>query len=511
MPIYELEGPDGKIYEIEGPKGASLEQLVGVIKSEIGGEGMRGAVPTVPGAPKFVPDTAPVVKPRDYSFGDVTAEVTAPSRQMMSEGISSLYAPEAAPGTMARAGEGLAGLGKTILGGLGTLSSGAIGLGVEGASALTGALGYDIATQGGKFEPVTGRRKLANELNAMLMFAEPNPVTTGPATVRGLTKGTPQRAVKPALEARASEVVKKEADKLFAAPEIKGLKFKPEAGDDLIDKVTSAIEKDELFSPVQHTNVITSMRDIENTISQPLTYDRLRGLSSRLGSEADKAFRADNGTEATILRNMKKTVDEFMGAAPDTLLEKGNLPKAKEALTAAKETWKRKLKSETIETILNDIRLESADKDISAVAKAKFKTLAKNEDELKKFSPMERALIEDLAAGGPKSQQLFQAYGRLAPGTDRAILSGLYGLLLGGGVTTPAAVIGGGAMASRKLANRMAEQQVNRLYDSILRGEVLPPSVPVTTGERALGAASAAQKLRPGAIAAESNRNAMAR
>lgn len=451
------------------------------------------------------PETrAGVSPPRGYAFGDVTAEITAPSRQMLSEGLTTLYAPEAAPGTMARAGEGLAGLGKTVLGGLGTLTSGAVGLGVE-------ALPEALVTQGGRFDPVTGRRKLAQELNAMLMFAEPNPVTTGPATARGLTKGTPQRVVKPALEPRASEVVKEEANKLFKSPEIKGLKFKPEAGDDLIDRVTSTIEKDELFSPVQHTNVITSMRDVENTISQPLTYDRLRGLSSRLGSEADKAFRADNGTEATILRNMKKTVDEFMGSAPDTLLEKGNLPKAKEALTAAKETWKRTLKSETIETILNDIRLESADKDIAAVAKAKFKTLAKNEEELKKFSPAERALIEDIAAGGPNSQKLFQLYGRMAPGMDRAILSGIYGLLAGGGVAVPAAIVGGGAMASRKLANRMAEQQVNRLYDSILRGEVLPPSVPVTPGERVSGAASAAQKLQPGAIAAESNRNAMAR
>lgn len=504
MPVYKVKGPDGKVYRIKGPEGATVEQLAGVIKSQIGGEGMRGAVPTVEGAPKYVSDTGPVVKPREYSFGDVTAEVTAPSRQMMSEGISSLYAPEAAPGTLARAGEGLAGLGKTILGGLGTLSSGAIGLGVE-------ALPEAVVTQGGKFDPVTGRRKLANELNAMLMFAEPNPVTAGPATVRGLTKGTPQRVVKPALEARASEVVKKEADKLFASPEIKGLKFKPEAGDDLIDKVTSGIENDQLFSPVQHTKVITAMRDIENVTNQPLTYDRLRGLSSRLGSEADAAFAARNGTEGTILRNMKKTVDEFMGSAPDKLLEKGNLPKAKEALTAAKNTWKRTLKSETIETILNDIRLESADKDIASVAKAKFKTLAKNEDELKKFTPAERALIEDIAAGGPQSQKLFSLYGKMAPGMDRAILSGIYGLLAGGGVGVPAAVVGGGAMASRRLANRMAEQQVNRLYDSILRGEVLPPSVPVTTGERALGAASAAQKLRPGAIAAESNRNAMAR
>lgn len=469
--------------------------------------GVRGAIPIADGVVNAVPET-PIVKPRDYSFGDVTAEITAPSRQMMSEGISSLYAPEAAPGTLARAGEGLAALGKTALGGLGTLTSGAVGLGVEGASALTGAFGYDIATQGGKFDPVTGRRKLAQELNAMLMFAEPNPVTTGPATVRGVTKGTPQRTVKPALEARPSEVIKKEAQELFRAPEIKDLKFKPAAGDKLIDDVTTVIENDPLFSPVQHTKVIRSMRDIEKTIGQPLTYERLQGLSSRLGAAANET---KDATQATILGNMKRSVDEFMGSAPDTLLEAGNLPKAKETLLAAKETWRRKLKSETIEGILNDIRVESADKDISAVAKAKFQALAKNEDLLKKFSDEERALIEDLAAGGPNSQKLLQLYGRAAPGMDRAILSGIYGLLAGGGVTVPAAVVGGGAIASRKLANRMAEQQVNRLYDSILRGEVLPPSVPVTVGERGLNAAATIQKLQPGAIAAESNRNAMAR
>jgi hypothetical protein len=52
---------------------------------------------------------------------------------------------------------------------------------------------------------------------------------------------------------------------------------------------------------------------------------------------------------------------------------------------------------------------------------------------------------------------------------------------------------------------------VNRLYDSILRGEVLPPSVPITMGERGLGAAANVQRLRPGAVSAETNRNAMAR
>jgi hypothetical protein len=34
VPIYEIQGPDGKIYEIEGPEGATLDDLVGVINSQ---------------------------------------------------------------------------------------------------------------------------------------------------------------------------------------------------------------------------------------------------------------------------------------------------------------------------------------------------------------------------------------------------------------------------------------------------------------------------------------------
>lgn len=465
--------------------------------------GVRGAIPIANGVVNAVPET-PIVKPRDYSFGDVTAEITAPSRQMMSEGISSLYAPEAAPGTLARAGEGLAALGKTALGGLGTLTSGAIGLGVE-------ALPEAVVTQGGKFEPVTGRRKLAQELNEMLMFVEPNPVT-GPRTMaRGATKGTPQRVVKPALEERPSSAIRQEADTLFKSPEIKGLQFKPEAGDTLIDNVTSVIESDPKFSPVTHTEVIRQMRDVEDVISKPLTYDRLHGLSSRLGDAAEKAAANKDGTEATILRNMKKRVDGFMGDAPDALLQTGNLPAAKEALAKAKDTWRRKLKSEVIEPILNDIRLESVDKDISAVAKAKFKTLAKDTEELKRFSPEERALIEDIAAGGPMSQKLFQGAGKLAPSTSRGLLLGLYGILAGSGFSVPVAAVGGAAMAGRKLANKMATAQVNRLYDSVLRGEVLPNKMPVTKTERLSETTNRAQVLRAGAVADQENRNRMSR
>lgn len=208
---------------------------------------------------------------------------------------------------------------------------------------------------------------------------------------------------------------------------------------------------------------------------------------------------------------MKRRVDSFMGEAPDALIETGNLPEAKTALRSAKDAWIRKLKSEAVEDILNDIRLDSKDKDISAVVKSKFKALAKNEDEMARFSDEERALIEDLAAGGSTLQQILGGTGKLAPGATRGVLTGLYGLLTS--VTgIPAVVAAGGATAaSRNLANRMATAQLNRFYDSILRGEVLPANMPVTVGERGLNAAANIQKLQPGAVAAESNRNSMAR
>ena len=35
MPIYSVQGPDGRIYDVEGPAGASEEQIIAVVKQQI--------------------------------------------------------------------------------------------------------------------------------------------------------------------------------------------------------------------------------------------------------------------------------------------------------------------------------------------------------------------------------------------------------------------------------------------------------------------------------------------
>ena len=35
MPIYSVQGPDGRIYDVEGPEGASEAQIVAYVRQQI--------------------------------------------------------------------------------------------------------------------------------------------------------------------------------------------------------------------------------------------------------------------------------------------------------------------------------------------------------------------------------------------------------------------------------------------------------------------------------------------
>lgn len=152
MPVYKIKDPNGKVHRIKGPEGATMEQLVGVLKSQIGGEGMVAAVPTVPGAPKFISEAqSKATAPRDV---DLAARAMEPWQALAAQGLAEFEQP----GILNK----FIGAGKGVIGGIGQAVTG-------GAAATVEALPDEVVTLGGAipYAPDTARRRLLTDLYLM--------------------------------------------------------------------------------------------------------------------------------------------------------------------------------------------------------------------------------------------------------------------------------------------------------------------------------------------------------
>ena len=193
MPVYKIKSPDGKVHRIKGPEGATMEQLVGVLKSQIGGAGMVATVPTVEGAPKFVPEAqAKATGRRDV---DLVARAMAPSEALSSEG----YAEMAQPGILPK----ITGAGKVALGFGGEAISGAAATAIEAMPNWMVTLGGAIP-----YAPDTARRRLLSDLYLMGEAQAPKiPVGAAAVSSRNAMRGAPARGV-PMPEATEVSAIK---------------------------------------------------------------------------------------------------------------------------------------------------------------------------------------------------------------------------------------------------------------------------------------------------------------
>ena len=190
MPVYKIKGPDGKVHRIKGPEGATMEQLVGVLKSQIGGEGMVAAVPTVEGAPKFI--TAEAMKPTAPRDVDLAAKAMEPWKALAAEGLAEFEQP----GVVNK----FIGAGKGVLGGVGQAVTGAAGTAVE-------YLPDFLVSQGGKFAPDVGRRKLLADLYLMGEAQAPKiPVQGAVAATRNAMRGASARGAPASAAADVSAI-----------------------------------------------------------------------------------------------------------------------------------------------------------------------------------------------------------------------------------------------------------------------------------------------------------------
>jgi hypothetical protein len=154
-----------------------MEQLVGVLKSQIGGEGMAPTVPTVEGAPKFVPEAQ--TKAKGIRDVDLTEKAMTPWMNLAAEGLAEFEQP----GVVNK----FIGAGKGFVGGVGQMVAG-------GAAALAEALPDEVVTLGGAipYSPDTARRRLLTDLYLMGEAQAPKiPVGGAAIASRNAMRGVP--------------------------------------------------------------------------------------------------------------------------------------------------------------------------------------------------------------------------------------------------------------------------------------------------------------------------------
>jgi hypothetical protein len=209
MPIYEIEAPDGRIYEIEGPKGATLEQLVNVIR-----ENEQSETPTGP-EPDFIDQIEEMIKgvPSGIvGLGELAAlglisplgeESELEARQAIQETAAALRSPfEADPGSEEAVGRkfgealgSFVGLGATTL---------IPGVGIPAAVALAGGAGAGEASERARAAGASAEERATSAaLGTVVGLSELIPINVLGRLRRGLgdegLKGIMQRVKRAAV------------------------------------------------------------------------------------------------------------------------------------------------------------------------------------------------------------------------------------------------------------------------------------------------------------------------
>jgi hypothetical protein len=174
MPIYEIQGPDGRLYEIEGPEGATREQIIQAVLANMP---QPTPEPTLGGQVKEFVKGIPAGFVGTFGTAAEGAAALLPERAEQAvvgavrRGVSALT-PEAAPGyedTVGRKlGQAVGSVGSFIVpGGAATLGARALGAGAAGQTAarlgtvgvLGGAAGAGEARQRAEVEGATPEEK----------------------------------------------------------------------------------------------------------------------------------------------------------------------------------------------------------------------------------------------------------------------------------------------------------------------------------------------------------------
>jgi hypothetical protein len=239
-----------------------------------------------------------------------------------------------------------------------------------------------------------------------------------------------------------------------------GINIAPASFHNLKNRIGAILTKEGL-DPTLHPSTTAAFKRIAETKGE-LSLEQLETLR-KIGNDAKGSQAADSRLASILVDE----IDDYVARLGKQDVTKGD-PKAAAALKEARDLYSRKKKAEEINTLIERARLSAPNFSASGMENAlrtEFRSLAKNEKRMRRFTPEERAAIKKVATGG-KVENALRMIGKMAP---MGPVSGMFGIL------TSAAVPGGAALplaglAGRYAATRMTTRNALRAEETMRRG-----------------------------------------
>ena len=522
MPIYEIQGPDGKIYEIEGPEDATLDDLVGVIDSQTAapaapdnslqqwtGVATRALLPygvaagagAAAGAPfggvGAVPGAAGGVLA--LGLGDIGTGIYnlaatpfgAPRATLPSEAIRQLYETAGGPGTRQPATTPQrifsAGL-EAATGAGGTAAA----LNRLAPLARQGTLGRNVMTEMGRGAraQTAGGAGAGGLTQTAIEGGETDPMKLFLVSLVGGVGGTVAggRTPRPLL---TGEDVRDQARQFYQRMEREGVFFSPQAADDLANRLEDTLVnlRGATIAREYRTAIEEQILNLRNRNYPDLSFEELETIRSNLGligrDAMGRVVANTPGAQANRLAGViQDDLDDFVTNAGPAQVTAGDPQVAAAAVRQARQQWQNARKGEILEQVLAKTETSKNNRPKIEDLQARLAPIINDDRLMAKFTPDEQEILRSLQSGNVAERTL-NLFGQLAP--DLKTGPGLAKLVAYVAPSTAAAsvidpvygatigTIGGAALASRAMANRMALRRASDVAENVLAGR--PPNL----------------------------------
>jgi hypothetical protein len=331
--------------------------------------------------------------------------------------------------------------------------------GAEIAGAALKPVGDAFGLIGSGYSGIAGKLGASRETQQEIKDIAPDVVGAGLA-LGSMKPG----AVKPKLPTK--EQLGADAKAAYKRAEDAGIAVSAQSFDAMKMRLLDDMEKQGI-DPTLHPDATAALKRI-GSMDGPVTLEKLETLR-RIAQDAEKSQKP---ADARLAGELVDRIDDYVEGLQQADVVSGDPAKAA-ALKEARDFYSRKKKSEEIDRLIE--RAELSPQGMDTALRGEFRTLAKNEKRMRRFTKEEREAIVRAAKGGP-TEFVLRQFGKFASGPFGITVGSGLGWAAGGPVG--AAVVPPAAALSRMTATSMTKRNARMAEELMRRGPRQPQLTP---------------------------------